>query len=290
MSSDPNAGKASIPLWQRIRAWAIVGVLYGFVLALAVAGFVVLQHTFTHGLDIAERLYRLFGAALLLTIPALAAWQFIRIKRKTGRWMGTRDQQQQRVAQCVMRPQRRILPQQRSLLLFGLHWANIALRDPQSPLLKRVLGLAVLIVYAVALLAVIAISVLFIGAGIATFASLGWIMIFFGLILLVIPAQFIAALVRLYRANGNLRSSADDLTGIKAARGVWVQQQRQQPLRTKLISTAVCIVVLTILWLRVTLYHSRHPQESWVTPLFWTIIALYLIWNQFRNPNSAPTK
>jgi hypothetical protein len=287
MSGEPNAGKTPPPLWRRVRAWAIVCILYGFALALAATSFVVLRQAFIHGLDITDRLYRLIGAALLLAFPALITRQFIRTKRTTGRWPGTREQSRQRVTQCAMGSQHRITSQQRSLMLFGLHWANIATRDPQSPVSKRLFGALVLSVYAAALLATCAPSIILIGAGVATFAPLGWMMILFGLILLFIPAQFIVALVRRFRTHGDLRSSNDDLSGIAAARGVWFDQQRQQPLFTKLVSAALCVAVLTVLWLRVTVYHSRHPHESWMLPLFWTAFALYLISNQFRKPKSS---
>lgn len=290
MSGEPNAAKIPPPPWRRVRAWAMVCILYGFVLALAAASFVVLRHAFVHGLDITDRLYRLVGAVLLLAFPALIARQFIRTKQTTGRWLGTPAQSEQRVALCAMCPQRRIAPQQRSLLLFGLLWANISLRDRQSPITKRLLAALILSVYAAFLVATCALSVILIGAGIATFASFGWMMILFGLILLIIPAQFIAATVHRYRSHGDLRSSQDDLAGILAARSLWSRQQRQQSLRSRLISTAVFLAVLTIFWLRVTVYHSRHPHESWVTPLFWTLFGLYLIWNQFRRPKSSPAK
>lgn len=290
MSGEPNAAKIPPPPWRRVRAWAMVCILYGFVLALAAASFVVLRHAFAPDLDITDRLYRLFGAAALLAFPALVAFYLIRARLTAGRWSVPREQTLQRVAQCAERPQGRVRPQQRSLVLFVLHWANLAVRDPQSHLFKGLIGVLVLIAYAAALLAVCALSLILVGAGIATFASFGWMMILFGLILLIIPAQFIAATVHRYRSHGDLRSSQDDLAGILAARSLWSRQQRQQSLRSRLISTAVFLAVLTIFWLRVTVYHSRHPHESWVTPLFWTLFGLYLIWNQFRRPKSSPAK
>ena len=290
MSAEFQVTKAPQPFRRRIRVWALACGLYGVALALAAAGFVVLRHTFVHGLDVTDRAYRLFAAAALLSFPALIVWLHIRAKRTTGRWLGTTEKGRQRTAQCLMRPQRRIVPQQRSLALFTLHWANITLRDPQSSIFKRLIAVLALILYAAALLAIIAASILLIGAGLATFASLGWLMILFGLILLVLPAQFILALLRRRRSNGDLSSSPDDLAGITAARSQWFNQQRQQPLRTKLISTAFSVTILTVWWLRVTVYHSRHPHESWVLPLFWTVTGIYLIWNQFRSPKSSPAK
>lgn len=189
-----------------------------------------------------------------------------------------------------MRPQRRILPQQRSLALFALHWANIALRNPQSSIFKRLLGILVFIVYAAALLSICALSIIFIGAGLGTFTSLGWMMILFGLILLIIPAQFAVAIIGRRRTQGNLRSSDDDTSGIMAARSQWFEQQRQQPLRTKLISTAICVGVLTVLWLRWRNHYFQHSHESWALPLIWTLAGLYLIWNQFRRPKGFPVK
>ena len=290
MATEPTAAKTPIPLWRRVRAWALICILYGIFLALAVAGFVVLRHAFGHHLDITDRLYRLFGSAALLTLPALTAWYIVSAKLTTGRWLRPREQTLQRMAQCVMRPRRRILPQQRSLALLALHWANITVRDPQSSIGKRLLAALAFVAYGATLLAIIAASILFIGAGIATFASLGWLMILFGLILLIIPAQFIAAIVSRRRTHGNLRSSPDDLAGITAARSHWFDQQRRQPLRTKLISTAFSLAVLTVWWLRVTVYHSRHPHENRTLPIFWTVVGAYLIWNQFRSPKSSPAK
>jgi len=274
--------QAPIPRWRRIRAWAIVCILYGFVLALAASGFVILRHAFASGLDITDRLYRLIGAAVVLAFPVLVASYLIRAKWTTGRWSYPWEHTLQRFGQCAIHAQGRIRPQQRSLVLFVLHWANIALRDPQSTVLKRSLGVLVLIVYAAALVAICALTTILVGAGIATFASFGWIMVLFGLILLIIPAQFIAATFHRFRTHGDLRSSQDDLTGIMAARRQWFQQQRQQSLSAKLISSLIMLAVLTAWWLRVTVYHSRHPHESWLLPLFWTLPAIYLIWNQFR--------
>ena len=290
MSGEPTSAKTAPPLWRQIRAWTLVCVLYCTVLALAVGGFVVLRHAFVPRLDITDRFYRLFAAVALLAFPALVASYLIPAKWTSSRWPLPRRQPSQFVAQCAMRPTSRINPQQRSLVLFVLHWANIALRDPQSSVFKRLLGVLVLAVYAAALLAICALSIVMVGAGSATFASFGWLMILFGLILLIIPAQFIAAIVQRFRTHGNLRSAPDDLAGIMAARGLWYQQQRSQSLRSKLISTAICVAVLTMFWLRVTVYHSRHPHESWTIPFFWTLFALYLIWNQFRRPKAPSLK
>jgi hypothetical protein len=73
-----------------------------------------------------------------------------------------------------------------------------------------------------------------------------------------------------------------------AARSLWLQQLRQQSVRVRVISTALILTVLTLAWLRATVYHPRH--ESWTTPLIWTILAAYLIWNQFRRPKNSPVK
>lgn len=288
MSGEPNATKVSTPFRRRIRVWAIACAFYGVALALAVAGFVVLRHAFAHGLDPTDRQFTLVGSATLLALPALICWLHIRSKLTTGRWFGTTEEGRQRVAQCVMRPQRNITREQRSLVLFLLHWANISIRDPQSSIFKRLTGVLVVIAYATVLLAICALSVILVGAGVATFASLGWLMALFGLVLLFIPAQFVIALIRRRRVQGNLCSSPDDLASIRAARNRWFQQQRQQSIRAKLISTAIGAIVLTGWWLRVTVYHFRHTHESWTSPLVWTLFALYLTWNQFRRPKSSP--
>jgi len=289
MSGEPTTGK-NHRLWRQIRAWAAVCLLYGIALALAVAGIVILRHAFVTRIDITDRIYRLLAGAALLAFPALVVSYLIPAKWAFGNWRPTREHALQRATQCTMRPQNAIAPQQRSLVLFVLHWANIALRAPQSPLFKRLIGLLVLFLYAAALLAICGLSVILVGAGIATFASLGWMMILFGLILLIIPAQFIAGIVHRRRTHGNLQSSDDDLVGIMAARSLWFQQGRRQSLRTKLFSTAIFLAFLTVLWLRVTVYHSRHPHETWAMPFIWTLVGIYLVWNQFRRPKAAPLK
>jgi hypothetical protein len=96
--------------------------------------------------------------------------------------------------------------------------------------------------------------------------------------------------VRLVRGlrEGKVGATRADLDELRAQRSAWAARERQKPLRSKLIGTAVMVAVYALWWMRVTVHHAQHPHESWVTPAICTPALIYSIWVQFRRPKSAP--
>jgi hypothetical protein len=281
--------KTPAPLWKRIRAWTIIVLLYAAIAAMAVYGCVVLYRAFKPGLPLDDRFAHIFAAAALLLIPAFLIRVFLRNKWTTGRWFPPRSQTSY-ASQCSINRSRTTQSPPWSWFGYAADWANHSAFNAALPLWRRIAGWTLLIAFAAILLACTGVSILFIGAGLDTVRTGGLIMIFFGLVLLLYPILAARSYFRRWRNTGTVLIPLSELEQARARQSQSFERERQKPLRTKIISTIIALIGLTYWWFRETLFHTRHPHESWVTPAMWTVFFAYATWNQFRKPkNPSPT-
>jgi len=278
------------PLWRRILAWTILNALYAGVLGLVWAGFLFIRHALRPGIHVDDRVYYGMAGAGLLFLPVRVGWIFLDTKLSTGRWLKTKEAAAEQRAQCSAQRRAGSLPAP-SWILFAANWASYAATNPGVPLWKRILGWGLLILVVACVLGLAAASVICLVAGVATILTGGYIMILIGLALLLFPALVVWPFIRRKRETGSWCASLMDvqeMSALMATRRDRIQaRESQKPLRNKLISTAIALGVMMFWWVRVTLYHSRHPHESWVTPAMYTPFALYAIVIQFREPKQS---
>jgi hypothetical protein len=294
---DPTgAPKCQPPLWKRVRAWAIIVLVYAVILGMAAAAVQPLRSVFRPGTALDERLMHLLWAASLLAPLGFVARYFVRMRLKTGRWRGTPEQRQQdrqqRLARCATRNGKRVCAaNQTSPLTYAVKWASCSAFDPTCTPWQRTAAWLVLAGYTVVLLAMAAFGVVSFGAacdnGNTITATL--LMLAIGVAALLWPGVVAWRLVRGIGA-GKVGTTREELDEFRAQRSEWRMRESQKPLRTKLLSAAFVVVVYGLWWMRVTVHHAQHPHESWVSPAMYAPFAIYGIWAQFRAPKSNPPR
>lgn len=287
--SDPQKPKA--PLWKRVRAWTIIVCLYAVLLGMVWFAVILLAAVIKPGVVWDDRAYKLLEAGALLLIPGKVAWVFIKRRLITGNWLVMTEEEKARNAAQRMARQRGTTQgvacgiRRQSWIKSALSWAGYMALKQRAGLWKRTLAWTVIVLYAAYVLAWIGFGLLCIGASFAddNTARQQFLWILLGLAFLIYPALVIRSYLRRIQATGNLLVSKEEFES-GAAQRVEVQNRRRgMPLRNKVISYAIGVVVLGLMWMRATVYHSRHPHESWVTPAFLTIPLLYSIWRDFQH-------
>ena len=177
-----------------------------------------------------------------------------------------------------------------SWVMYAVKWSVFSAMEPAAPIWQRVAGWALLVIFVALLLGITGMGVVFIGAGLGTMGSGGLIMVGFGALLFVFPAQAVRWCVRRKRMTGSLRVSREELGRMRAQSAAWRAAERQKPLGSKIVTTAVIVVLLSGWWLRVALRHAQHPHDDWFNPAMWTLVGIYLVWDQFRRPKDIQSQ
>jgi hypothetical protein len=230
-----------------------------------------------------DRLYTLAIAATLFAPLSIVGWPFLRRKWKLGRWGVTKEEGRQALTQCSTST---CAAKQTPWITYIVKWASYAALAPERTPLQRVAAWLVLAIYAIALLALTALGVIFIGAGVGTLATGGLVMAGLGLVILIFPAMAVRSLIRGIRAR-KVGATREELDQMRAQQSAWHAREWQKPLRSKLISTVPTLAFYSLWWLRVTLHHTQHPHESWVGPAMFTPVLIYSLYSQFRKPKPA---
>jgi hypothetical protein len=287
-----GVSKPAVPMWRRVRAWAIIVLAYPVVLGAAAAAVPMLRSAMRPGLASDDRLeHLLWGAMLLLPLGYIVRY-FLRTKLKTGRWTRTKEQRQkdlERVrANCAPSGAARGCGvKQHTWTKLLRAWATCTAMDKTRSTPQRAAAWAVLAAYVAAMLGLTAIGVICIGAGLPDDKSSATpLMIGVGLLVLLVPAMAVRGLVKGIRA-GTLGTTREELEQMQAQQAAWRLRESQKPLRSKLVNLAIALVIYGWYWWRITVHHAQHPHESWITPVVMTSFLLYTVYVQFRKPKSA---
>ncbi len=177
-----------------------------------------------------------------------------------------------------------------SVLSYAVKWASYTAFQPDCTTAQRTGAWLVLAAYALVVLGVAAIGVICFGASGADDNTHTATLLFIalGVVVLIWPGMVVRRLIRGVRA-GSVGTTREELDELRARQNAWRARESAKPLRTKLMNTAVAAGIYVFWWLRVTVYRSHHPHESWVTPAMATPFFLYSIWVQFRPAKSAPS-
>ena len=287
----PATPKPKPALWKRVLAWTFIVGMYALLLGMLWFAISLFSSAIKPGVPWEDRLYKLLEAGALLVIPAKVAWTFIKRKLATGSWLRMTEQEKARIAarrsarQCGTTKANACRQASQSLILFVFSWAGYMAWNENAAPWKRALAWTVIVLH---VLSGIALGLLFIGGsfadGLTPRQHLLWILT--GLACSVYPAIVIRSYLRRFQTTGTLRVSREEFESVTAQRREAQNKQRQIPLRSKIVSYAIGAAALGLMWVRATVYHSRHPHESWVTPAFFTIPLLYSIWKDFAKPRT----
>jgi hypothetical protein len=281
-------------LRRRIRAWALVLVVFGIPLGMVSFAVTLIRSALRTGTPLDGRVFRFLGAAALLYVPAKVVWVYIQRRWTTGRWtMTTQARAQamqervQRITQCSTRRVGATRTPPWSWVLFAVKWANYSALEPAVPLWQRSVGWMLLGIAVAVLLGLTGFGVICLGAGFGTIGSGGLPIVGIGVLMFVFPGQAVWFCIRRKRESGSIRVSREELLQMRAQSTAWRTIERQKPLRSKIITSAVLVAILCGWWIRVALRHSQKAHDSWFGPGLWTLIAIYVSWDQFRKPKSA---
>jgi hypothetical protein len=279
-----------------VRAWTVVVVLYALLLGMAWLAVTLLSSAIRPNVALDDRMFKLLGAGVLLVPPVKVAWAFIKRRRSTGGWFVMTEQEKARNAalrsagQCGTAQGSACGGPSQPWIKFALCWAGYFAWKNNAGLWKRTLAWTLIVLYAASVLGLIGFGVLCIGASSADGVRQPLVLILFGLAFLIYPAVAIRSWIRRFRTTGSLRVSEEEFQSAAVQRVAVENKQRQRPLRNKIISYAIAVVVLGSWWARTTIYHSRHPHEFWTTPAFFTIFLVYSAWRDFSKPGKSPLK
>ena len=286
-------------LWKRVRAWALIFLIYSVVLGLAYGGVHFLLHAFRPGVFLGDRIYYTAVAFGMLTIPARTFWVMLGTRLSTGRWTKTPQERRERVAQCVAQSaakrtttsSRVAQPSLWTWLIYGLKWANYTAREPETPTARRFAARAVLLLGLLGYLAACLLPLIGVGAAFADNTRTAT-MLFLALAVLfaLLPWWLTRSLLRYRSMHPFMRTQPEELEEIGARHTQWHIQENQKPLRSKIISTATILALYGYWWVRATVYRSHHANDSWVTPALWTPFAIYGIFVQFRKPKLSQSQ
>jgi hypothetical protein len=288
---DPTgATKPKAPLWKRVRAYTIIVALYAAILGMAAAAVPLLRSVFRPGTPLEERgLDLVYGVFLLLPLGFVLRY-FLRLRLKTGRWRRTpeyiKQERAERRAKCT--PATGCAPGKNTWVSYIVKWATFAAMDKTSSAAQRLAGWGVLTLYALGMLAMVAVGLICFAMAFAGNNSIGLTLTFvgFGIAVLFVPGLAVVKLVRGIGA-GKLGATREDLEQLRAERTMQHQREWQKPLRSKIGSTAISCAILAFMWIRAAILHAKHTHANWVAPAMWTPALLYSIWLQFRRPKSA---
>jgi len=275
-----------------MRAWTILLGVCAIILGMAAGGFVLIRSAFHPGRTWDDSFYNLILALGLLAPLLFIVWHFIRIKLRTGRWAGDKQEKDERLRQIAQRRSAQSLAINRARPLpwgrYIVLWASYAAFESSYPLWQRTAGWTVLSGYALYLLALTAIGAVCIGASFAEHNTLRARLLFIGLglLLFLIPGMAVRNFVRRMGA-GRLCATRDELAETQARRTAWRVRESEKPLRSKLITCAFLVLLYAAWWIRVTVHRAQHPHQSWIGPALGTPGLLYLIWSQFRRPKTS---
>ena len=287
---QPATSRPKAPLWKRARAWALILLIYSVVLGLAYGGIRFLLHAFRPGVFLGDRIYDTAVALGMLTIPARIFWVMLGTRLSTGRWTRTPQERRERVAQCATkrsttRP-RVAQPSWWTWLIYSLKWANYTAREPEISRARLFAARAVLLLGLLGYLATCLFPLVCVVAAFADDNTRSATIFFLAMAVFfaIIPWGFTRSLLRYRSTHPFMRTQPEELGEISVEHTQWHKQENQKPLRAKIISTATILALCGYWWSRVTIYHSHHPHESWITPAMWTPFAVYGIFVQFRKP------
>ncbi len=286
----PATPRPKAALSRRARVWALFLLVCSVVLGLTYGGIHFLFRTFQHSAFLDDRIYDAVVAFGLLAIPARIFWTMLGTRLSTGRWTKTPQERRERVAQCATKSSttrsRVAQPSLWTWLIYSLKWANYTAREPEIPPARRYAARAVLLLGLLGYLAACLLPLIGIGASLADDNTRTATAIFLGItaLLALIPWWLTRSLLRYRSTHPFMRTQPEELGEISARHTQWHIQENQKPLRSKIISTAMILAAYGYWWIRVTVYHSHHSNESWVTPALWTPFTIYGIYVQFRRP------
>jgi hypothetical protein len=294
---DDSAIPPKPSLWKRVRAWTIVAGMYAFFLGMVWLAMALLSSALRQGTAWDDRIYKLLEAGALLVIPGRVVWLFIKRKLITGSVLVMTEEEKARIAA------RRAALQSGATQggacrglhqswIYAVNWASHRSGDQNAGLLERTLAWAVIALYAAYVLFWIGLGVMGIGASFAddNTARQQFLWILLGLACFIYPSLVLRSYIRRFKTMGSLRVSQEELQSAAAQRQKAQNKERQRPLRTKIISYSIAAVFLGLMWIRATVYHSRHPHESWITAAFLTIPLLYSIWRDFSKPQRSQSQ
>jgi hypothetical protein len=290
---DPTgAAKPKVPLWKRVRAYAILIALYGAFLGMAAAAIPLLRSVFRPGVPLEDRgLNLMYGVALLIPL-GIVLRHFVRVRIKTGRWRGTpeqrKEEREQRRATCSSATG--CSPRKSPWSHYAVQWATCTAMDRTQPMPQRIAGWSVLALYGAWMLALVVISIVcFVMVfGVTDHPASMLIFLVGGLATLYWPVMAVVKLVRGVRA-GKVGATREDVEQIRAQRTTQREREWQKPLRSKIISTVISCAIVAFLWIRVAIHSARHTHANWIEPALLTPALLYSIWVQFRRPKSVRT-
>jgi hypothetical protein len=277
----PSA-RPAIPFWKRTLGWSILVLLLAVMASMVVGGIFLLRHTFSQNIAPDDRLFDGLYAAALLTLPASLIWILIKTRITTGRWTG---HQQQRSLACY--PQFNSSPA--NWITFSTNWATFTAGDRSASMQKRAIAWTTIVLFAAGLLAVTAFAVICFGAAFAddNTALERFLFLALGAAILLFPGLTVWSFIKKKRLTGSWRTSREQMQTMTAARERWRMREYARPMRSKMSVLAINAVVLLVLWLRTTVFHAHHPHSSWITPAFWTVVAVYAVGIQFRKPRPS---
>lgn len=286
--------KCQLPLWRRVRAWAVICALYAALLGMAAASIWPLRFALRSGVALDDRLMHLLWAGGLLTPLGFVVRYFVRVRLKTGTWRGTAEQRkqerEQRLARCSGGGAKIGCANNRNdMFAYVVKWASYAAFHPKCTIAQRCAAWTVLVAYGLVVACVAGLGVICFGAAFAddNTHTQSALFLALGVAVLVWPCLVVWRLIRGLRA-GQVGTTREELDGLRARRTAWHVRENQKPLRTKLLTTAFSVVIYGLWWFRVTVHHAQHPHESWVTPAMFTPALIYSIWVQFRGPKNVP--
>lgn len=275
------------PLRKPVLAWASVFFLYAVTLGMAGFAITLIRHSFRSGIPFDDRVYLLTGAAVLLAFPVRVAWVYIRSKWTSGHWLMTKEESARMRSHCSTQRIGVTQTPPWSWIWFALNWANYSAREPNTSLWRRALGWALLAAFAAVIFAAAGLGIIFIGAGLDSIHSGGLVIVGIGAILLLIPILTAWFCILRKRRTGSLRSHQEDLQQMGVQQTEWQTKESQKPLKSKIVSTVIIVIILGGWWMRETLNYSRHSHADWVNPGLWTLFGIYAIWIQFRKPKGS---
>jgi hypothetical protein len=290
---QPATLRPKVALSGRTKVWALFLLICSVVLGLAYGGIRFLAHAFRPGAFLGDRVYDVAIACGLLAFPARIFWTMLGTRLSTGRWTKT---SQERVAQCATKRtatgSRVAQPSWWTWLIYSLKWANYTARELETPPTRRFAARAVLLVGLLGYLVACLLPLIGIGASLADDNTRTATAIFLVItaLLALIPWWLTRSLLRYRSTHPFMRTQPEELGEISTRHTQWHIQENQKPLRSKIISTAMILAAYGYWWIRVTVYHSHHPNESWVTPALWTPFTIYGIYVQFRKPKVSQTQ
>jgi len=274
------------PLSRRVRAWSLVVLICGVVLGLAYGGIHFLLRAFQRSAFLDDRIYDAVLAIVLLAVPARIFWTMLGTRLSTGRWTKTPQQRRQRVAQCAAKRPGVVRPSGWTWTIYCFKWANFTARQPETPVASWFVARAVLLLGLLGYIAACLLPLVAVGAAFADDNTRVATAVFLLMapLIAILPWWLTRSLLKYKRTHPFMQTQPQELEAIRAQHTHWRIQESRKPLRAKIITTAVTLAVPLFWWLRSTIFHSHHHNDSWITAAMYTPFALYAVFVQFHKP------